>query len=218
MVAAPREPTGRSHAHRVRSTCGVAALLAPPDRNKTLTALAEAEQATAPHDGGALPPDDSGDRKSGHATAYASRQYLGSCGHAGNGIVAATTARPDEPVYFPPHTVPYRPAPILPPADMAEIVSLYGLRGRTEQDHKHVKHELGWADVQVRSAQATQRHWTLIDVAFAVSWHQPPNNEPQVVSDPPSSDHNRPADTRSWPARLRRVRRDLTLLSPWWWV
>ncbi|MER6350477.1 hypothetical protein ABT186_01150 [Streptomyces sp. NPDC001634] len=32
--------------------------------------------ATAPHGGGALFPDDSGDRKSGHATAYVSRQYL----------------------------------------------------------------------------------------------------------------------------------------------
>ncbi|GAA3768175.1 hypothetical protein GCM10023083_02110 [Streptomyces phyllanthi] len=33
--------------------------------------------ATAPHDGGALLPDDSGDRKSGHATASVSCQYLG---------------------------------------------------------------------------------------------------------------------------------------------
>ncbi|MEU2735961.1 hypothetical protein ABZ656_11130 [Streptomyces sp. NPDC007095] len=49
--------------------------------------------ATAPHDGGALFPDDSGGRKSGHATAYVSRQYLGSRGQAGNGMVAATTAR-----------------------------------------------------------------------------------------------------------------------------
>ncbi|MFK4221837.1 hypothetical protein [Streptomyces sp. NPDC019890] len=45
----------------------VAALPAPRDRDKTLTALAE--PVTAPHDGGALFPDDSGDRKSGHVTA-----------------------------------------------------------------------------------------------------------------------------------------------------
>ncbi|MFE0381196.1 hypothetical protein ACFW1M_37830 [Streptomyces inhibens] len=190
MGAAPRAPAGRSHAHRTRSTCGVAALLAPRDRNK----------------------------------------------------VAATTARPDEPVYFPPHTVPYRPAPTLPqgpanpafrtkgqlaahlvararaariafralvadclygpsesphfiaeldraatpnvaavepnsplpPADMAGIVSLYGLRGWTEQDDKHVKHELGRADFQVRSGQAIQRHWTLVDVAFGFCWHHAP--------------------------------------------
>ncbi|AJT69585.1 hypothetical protein T261_7988 [Streptomyces lydicus] len=35
--------------------------------------MAKAEPATAPHDGGALSPDDSGDRKSGHATAHVSR-------------------------------------------------------------------------------------------------------------------------------------------------
>ncbi|MGP8297873.1 transposase [Streptomyces inhibens] len=287
MGAAPRPPAGRSHAHRVRSICGVAALLAPRDRNRTLTALAEAEPATAPHDGGALFPDDSGDRESGHATASVSRQYLGSRGQVGNGIVAATTARADEPVYFPPHTVPYRPAPVLPqgpadpafrtkgqlaadlvararakgiafralvadcfhgpgespqfiaeldraatpnvaavepnsplmtetgetrtpsqtivassdpltlppvsvwylvtdlpcrarkncplpPADMAGTVGLYGLRGWTEQDDKHVKHELGRADFQVRSGQAIQRHWTPVDVAFGFCWHQSP--------------------------------------------
>ncbi|WP_181923965.1 transposase [Streptomyces inhibens] len=77
--------------------------------------------ATAPHDGGALFPDGSGDRKSGHATAYVSRPYLGSRGPVGNGIVAATTARADErvhypphTVHYPPHTVPYQPAPTLP--------------------------------------------------------------------------------------------------------
>jgi hypothetical protein len=83
----------------------VAALLAPRDRNKTLTSLAK--PVTAPHDGGALFPDDSGARKSGHATASVSHQYLGSRGQVGKGIVAAATAR---------------------------IVSLYGrLRGWTEQ-------------------------------------------------------------------------------------
>ncbi|MFI9584775.1 transposase [Streptomyces sp. NPDC052236] len=77
--------------------------------------------ATAPHDGGALFPDDSGDRESGHATAYVSRQYLGSRRQVGNGIVAATTALADERVHYPPHTVPYQPAPTLPqgPADPA---------------------------------------------------------------------------------------------------
>ncbi|GGJ03568.1 transposase [Streptomyces brasiliensis] len=76
---------------------------------------------TAPHDGGALLPDDSGDRKSGHATAYVSRQCLASRGRVGNGIVAAATARADERVHHLPHTVPCQPAPALPqgPADPA---------------------------------------------------------------------------------------------------
>nr|WP_326793401.1 transposase [Streptomyces sp. NBC_00841] len=60
---------------------------------------------TAPHDGGALFPDDSGDRKSGHATAFVSRQYPGSRGQIRNGMVATTTARADERVHYPPHTV-----------------------------------------------------------------------------------------------------------------
>src|SRR6266571_2313123 len=96
----------------------LAGLLAPRDRNKTLTALAGAEPvagaqhrsvqrlqfflsesrwdpervnarrlellradpATAPHGGGVLVIDDSGDRKDGSKTAHAGRQWLGRYG------------------------------------------------------------------------------------------------------------------------------------------
>ncbi len=34
---------------------------------------------------------------------------------------------------------------------------MYGLRGRTEQDCKHLKREPGWTDLQARSGQAIQR-------------------------------------------------------------
>ena len=37
------------------------------------------------------------------------------------------------------------------PADLAEVVRLYGLRNWVEQSYKQVKVELGWADFQVRS-------------------------------------------------------------------
>ncbi|MFF4353586.1 hypothetical protein [Streptomyces sp. NPDC001530] len=152
----------------------VAALPAPRDRNKTLTTLAE--PVTAPHDGGVLFPDDSGARKSGHATAYVSRQYLGSRGQVGNGIAAAITARA-------------RAKGIAFRALVADC--FYGPSGSphfiTELDRVATKDELGWADFQVRSGQAIQR-------------------EPPVVSDPPSSDHNRPAKSRSWPVRLRGSR------------
>lgn len=109
----------------------VVALLAPRERNKTLTALADTEPGrtgsmhretqrlqwflseshwdhealtdqriamlvadprTCPHPQGALVLDDSGDRKSGRATAYVARQYLGSRGKTEEGIVAVTTA------------------------------------------------------------------------------------------------------------------------------
>src|SRR3954452_19984073 len=126
----------------------LAGLLAPRDRNKTLTALAGAEPvtgsklpavqrlqfflsesvwepeavndrrrellradpATAPHGGGGLVIDDSGDRKDGTKTAHVGRQYLGRYGKTDNGVVTVTTVWADERVYYPVHAVPYTPA------------------------------------------------------------------------------------------------------------
>jgi hypothetical protein len=126
----------------------LAGLLAPRDRNKTLTALAGAEPvagaqlpavqrlqfflsesvwdpeavnarrlellradpATAPHGGGVLVIDDSGDRKDGTKTAHVGRQYLGRYGKTGNGVVTVTTLWADERVYYPVHAAPYTPA------------------------------------------------------------------------------------------------------------
>jgi SRSO17 transposase len=68
------------------------------------------DPATAPHDGGALVIDDTGDRKDGTATAHVARQYLGSVGKIDNGIVAVTSLWVDERVYWPVHAVPYTPA------------------------------------------------------------------------------------------------------------
>jgi DDE superfamily endonuclease len=56
------------------------------------------------------------------------------------------------------------------PADLAEVVRLYGLRVWVEQGYKQVKHELGWADFQVRSDRAIRRHWTLVCCAFSFCW------------------------------------------------
>jgi len=126
----------------------LAGLLAPRERNKTLTALAGAEPvtgsklpavqrlqfflsesvwdpeevndrrlellragpATAPHGGGVLVIDDSGDRKDGTKTAHVGRQYLGRYGKTDNGVVTVTTVWADERVYYPVHAVPYTPA------------------------------------------------------------------------------------------------------------
>jgi DDE superfamily endonuclease len=126
----------------------LAGLLAPRDRNKTLTALAGAEPvagaqlpavqrlqfflsesrwdpdkvndrrlellladpATAPHGGGVLVLDDSGDRKDGTKTAHVGRQWLGRYGKADNGVVTVTTVWADERLYYPVHAVPYTPA------------------------------------------------------------------------------------------------------------
>jgi hypothetical protein len=126
----------------------LAGLLAPRERNKTLTALAEAEPVTgtklpavqrlqfflsesvwdpgrvnarrlellladpltAPHGGGVLVIDDSGDRKDGTKTAHVGRQWLGRYGKTDNGVVTVTSVWADERVYYPVHAVPYTPA------------------------------------------------------------------------------------------------------------
>src|SRR3954454_7147142 len=61
-------------------------------------------------------------------------------------------------------------APPLAPADLAEVVRLYGLRLWVEQGYKQVKGELGWADFQVRADAAIQRHWHLVCCAFTFCW------------------------------------------------
>jgi hypothetical protein len=126
----------------------LAGLLAPRERNKTLTALAGAEPvagaqhrsvqrlqfflsesrwdpekvnarrlellladpATAPHGGGVLVIDDSGDRKDGTRTAHVGHQWLGRYGKTDNGVVTVTTVWAGERLYYPVHAVPYTPA------------------------------------------------------------------------------------------------------------
>jgi hypothetical protein len=126
----------------------LAGLLAPRERNKTLTALAGAEPvagaqhpavqrlqfflsesrwdpelvnarrlellvadpATAPHGGGVLVIDDSGDRKDGVKTAHVGHQWLGRYGKTDSGVVTVTTVWADERLYYPVHAVPYTPA------------------------------------------------------------------------------------------------------------
>jgi SRSO17 transposase len=77
-----------------------------------------------------------------------------------------------------------------PAADLAEVVRCYSLRNWVEQSYKQVKHELGWADFQVRSDRAIRRHWTLVCCAFSFCWRawfaeHPP---PRPRSDEPAAD------------------------------
>jgi len=58
----------------------------------------------------------------------------------------------------------------LAPADLSEVVRLYGLRPWVEQSYKQVKHSLGWAQYQVRHDRAIRRHWTLVLCAFSFVW------------------------------------------------
>ncbi len=58
----------------------------------------------------------------------------------------------------------------LPPADLTEVVRLYGLRMWVEQRYKQSKYALGWSQYQVRSDQAMRRHWQLVCCAFSFCW------------------------------------------------
>jgi hypothetical protein len=58
----------------------------------------------------------------------------------------------------------------LAPAELAEVVRLYGLRIWVEQGYRQVKGELGWADFQVRADHAIRRHWALVSCAFSCCW------------------------------------------------
>jgi hypothetical protein len=132
-------------------------------------------------------PDDPGDWtrierrfRDGHAeTWWAADLTLGGYGPDRSvRLVAATT----DPATLPPLATRYlttnlpRPgssraaeAPF-PPADLAEVVRLYALRNWVEQGYKQAKHELGWADFQVRADRAIRRHWALVCCAFSFCW------------------------------------------------
>jgi hypothetical protein len=58
----------------------------------------------------------------------------------------------------------------LSPANLEEVVRLYGLRMWVEQSYKQVKGELGFSDFQVRSDRAMRRHWQLVFCAFSFCW------------------------------------------------
>ena len=82
----------------------------PEKVNARRLELLLADPVTAPHPGGVLVIDDSGDRKDGKATAHVGRQWLGRYGKTDNGVVTVTTLWADERLYYPLHAVPYTPA------------------------------------------------------------------------------------------------------------
>src|SRR5919204_3962979 len=71
----------------------------------------------------------------------------------------------------------------LAPADLAEIVRLYGLRQWVGQGYRQMKGALGWADFQVRSDRAIRRHWQLVCCAFSFCWWAYLRREATVSAD-----------------------------------
>jgi hypothetical protein len=102
------------------------------------------------------------------------------------------------------------------PADLAELVRLYGLRNWVEQGYKQVKGELGWADFQVRSDRAIRRHWQLVCCAFCFCWRawfatppaQPAPAEPAAA--PTGAARGERTDPPRKPARAGLVAGDAT--------
>ncbi|WP_405877887.1 hypothetical protein [Streptomyces sp. NBC_00005] len=115
------------------------------------------------------------------------------------------------------------------PADLAEIVRLYGLRPWVEQSYKQVKDELGWADFQVRSDRAIRRlqTWSTAPSPSAGTNGSPHPDQwmpPRRTRAPargqrggpaPSHQHQQPC----WPRALRAIRSWLApavTLNQWW--
>jgi SRSO17 transposase len=69
-------------------------------------------------------------------------------------------------------------------ASLQDVVHLYGLRMWVEQSYKHVKHELGWSQYQVRSDRAIRRHWQLVCCAFSFCWYHASHGAASSVHEP----------------------------------
>jgi hypothetical protein len=132
-------------------------------------------------------PDDPGDWQAvtrtfrdGHAeTWFAADARLGWWGPDGFTRLVAVTADPgtlpDKATWYLATNLPRPGGPREadsphPPAELAEITRIYGIRHWTEQSYKQVKDELGWADFQVRSDLAIRRHQALVNCAFSFCW------------------------------------------------
>jgi SRSO17 transposase len=97
---------------------------------------------------------------------------------------------PDEPVVA---------AGALPPADLAEVVRLYGLRMWVEQSYKQTKYALGWSQYQVRSDQAMRRHWQLVCCAFSFCWWHASHAATAITGWPDETVAPQPTDEETTP-------------------
>ncbi|MGW2864504.1 IS701 family transposase [Streptomyces sp. NPDC001205] len=126
-------------------------------------------------------------------------------------LVVATTdpaALPEKATWHLATNLPHPDAPHAatsahPPADLTEIVRLYGLRPWIEQSYKQIKDELGWADFQVRSDTAIRHHQTLVNCAFSFCWDQwfdPPGPLDTTAPDPCADDRPERGNSHAPPA------------------
>jgi hypothetical protein len=107
-------------------------------------------------------------------------------------------------------------------ASTEQVYEIYRLRDWIEHSYKPAKHELGWADYQMRPEQAIVRHWHMVMLAFTFSLLMGSPSAPQASTTPAAP---LPADEAVekkegpergkrliWAETLRAVRE---WLSPW---
>jgi hypothetical protein len=95
------------------------------------------------------------------------------------------------------------------------VYELYSLRDWIEHYYKTVKHELGWADIQIRKERAIVRHWHLVMLAFTLSLIEgiaPGEGEQETNRDDAQGSGGKSAPRIVWNDTLRRVR---SWLCPW---
>ena len=100
------------------------------------------------------------------------------------------------------------------PASTEEVALLYAKRVIIEQAYREVKQQLGWAQYQVRSSTAMQRHWALVCAAFCFMWwhaQQKPDDPAPTVTE----SEVKGTVPSSWCGLLRRVR---GWLEPFVWL
>ena len=69
-------------------------------------------------------------------------------------------------------------------ASTDQVYEIYRLRDWIEHYYKPAKHELGWADYQMRPEQAIVRHWHLVMLAFTFSLLMGAPPAPQASTPP----------------------------------
>jgi hypothetical protein len=96
-------------------------------------------------------------------------------------LVAATL----DPTQLKPESTWYL-ATSLPLAEVSaeQVYELYRLRDWIEHYYKPVKHELGWADYQMRPERAIVRHWQLVMLAYTFSLlvGAPPRSQEELAA------------------------------------
>jgi len=104
-------------------------------------------------------------------------------------------------------------------ASLQDVVRLYGLRMWIEQSYKHVKHELGWSQYQVRSDQAIRRHWQLVCCAFSFCWYHASHScsstteDAREASEPPPSQEPEGAVEVTAPGKKNQQRNSISSTS-----